>query len=418
MPFTPYVIPAKAGIHRIKSLRRSRRHDLRWMPAFAGMTVLGLLLSASPLHATSADDLAKLQADLAARRQQESELKKQLDKTEGELADLRSRLVRAAREQTRSEDDLLRLQSRLDELQKKEKQQRSALEEQKTRMSSVVTALLRMGRIPPEWLLVRPDTPTDTIRSAILLRYALPHYAEEAQRLGSQLEELDRTRAAIEEKQNDMTTAQKDYTARQAELNTLMAERQNWLKATESQRKDVQKQIEALSKEAQNVQELINKVAAAPIRLPPSPAKNKLATKNGRPSFTPPAKGQILYHFGEADDVGSASKGLTLKLRGGDMIVAPADGQVVFAGPFKGYGNVLILRHGDDYHSFLAGFGRVDAAIGQTVNAGEPLGQSSMEQGPVAQVYYELRHSGTPVDPMQFLNVTNLATRANVSSTP
>ncbi|MBY0428910.1 MAG: peptidoglycan DD-metalloendopeptidase family protein, partial [Alphaproteobacteria bacterium] len=125
---------------------------------------------------------------------------------------------------------------------------------------------------------------------------------------------------------------------------------------------------------------------------------------------TSPAKGKILYGFGDADDVGSASRGLTMRVRGGEMIVAPADGQVVFAGPFKGYGNILIIRHGDDYHSFLAGFGRLDSAVGQVVNAGEPLGRSSMEQGTNAQLYFELRYKGAPVNPAQYIRVTNVAT--------
>jgi septal ring factor EnvC (AmiA/AmiB activator) len=89
-----------------------------------------------------------------------------------------------------------------------------------------------------------------------------------------------------------------------------------------------------------------------------------------------------------------------LNVKAGDMVVAPADGQVVFAGPFKGYGNILILRHNEDYHSFLAGFGRVDAAVGQVVNAGEPLGRASSDKGQ-AQIYFELRYRNSPVDPMR-----------------
>jgi len=164
-----------------------------------------------------------------------------------------------------------------------------------------------------------------------------------------------------------------------------------------------------LSQEAQNVPDLLQKVTNPALALPQKDGPQKLK-KGGKLAFSAPAKGRILYSFGDADDVGSTSRGLTMRVRGGEMIVAPADGQIVFAGPFKGYGNILIIRHGDDYHSFLAGFGRLDSAVGQVVNAGEPLGRSSLEQGTNAQLYFELRYKGAPINPAQYIKVTNLAT--------
>ncbi len=362
----------------------------------------------TPSHATTPpqteEDLAKIQDALTAKRQKDNELKKQLDITESELSDLRAKLVSAAREQENSEDTLLNYHQKLQTLQRLEAQQRAEMNQQKKHMEQVLAALLRMARTPSELMIIRPEKPADNIRSAILLREALPHYAEEAQRLGTQIDKLQLTREDILDKEAAIKEAQKTFAVKQEELNKLLAQRQAWLNATQSQRSDLQQQISALSQQAQNVQDLMQKVATASIALP-----QKLR-KGGRIAFSAPAKGKILYGFGDADDVGSASRGLTMRVRGGDMIVAPADGQVVFAGPFKGYGNILIIRHGDDYHSFLAGFGRLDSAVGQVVNAGEPLGRSSMEQGTNAQLYFELRYRGAPVNPAQYIRVTNVAT--------
>lgn len=367
--------------------------------------LFAILILASPLQAATKEELARIEKDLAAKREQDNALKKMLDKTEDELGELRQRLVRATQENSRSEETLRDLQTKLETLQDKEEQQRKALHEQQQNMGFIVSALLRMSRTPPEILLIRPEKPVDNIRTALLLRHAVPIYAEEAQRISSNLDALEATRLDIAQKQESIQTAQKDFSARQDELNALLDERQAWLKATESQRGDLQKQIQELSREAQNVQDLVTKVVASPLNIP------EKAKKAGRLVFNAPAKGRILYGYGDFDDVGSRSQGLSLRVRAGDMIVAPADGRIVFAGPFKGYGNILIIRHGDDYHSFLAGFGRLDAAVGQVVNAGEPLGRSSIEKGSQVQVYYELRHNGAPIDPMKHLNVTNLAQR-------
>ncbi len=367
--------------------------------------IILILLCANPVRAAIPPELEKLKQDLNAKRAKDAELKKQLDTTESELSDLRAKLVSAAREQENSEDILLNYHQKLETLQRAETQQQADLNQQKRHMEEVLVALLRMARTPSELMIIRPEKPVDNIRSAILLREALPQYALEAQRLSAQLDKLQITRADILDKQAALQDAQKTFASKQDELNKLLNQRQAWLKATESQRGDLQAQIADLTKEAQNVQDLVQKVTSSGII--PVPQKLK---KGGHVAFMAPAKGKILYGFGDADDVGSSSRGLTMRVRGGEMIVAPADGQVVFAGPFKGYGNILIIRHGDDYHSFLAGFGRLDSAVGQVVNAGEPLGRSSMEQGNNTQLYFELRYKGAPINPAQYVKVTNVAT--------
>lgn len=359
----------------------------------------GPALAAPP----SAEELNKLKEDIASKRQVENSLKQQLNKTEDELNTLRRNLVKAAREQKDSEDFLTNLQERLDQLQKQEVIQRAALAEQQAKLSGVLVSLLRLSRTPPEVLLLRPDTPVDVMRSALLLRRALPFYAEKAQALSSKLEKLLATRQAILEKRQAILDAQKVYGEKQEKLNVLLTERQNWLKATESQRGDVTRQINELSAQAKNLQDLMNKVA-----------NSNLGTKSrpktgGKLTFSIPVKGRLIYGFGDADDVGSDSRGVMLRVKAGQMITAPGDGQVVFAGPFKGYGNILILRHSDEYHSFLAGFGQMDVAVGQTVNAGEPLGRAAAEQGAASQLYFELRYKGAPIDPMRYIHKTNLA---------
>jgi septal ring factor EnvC (AmiA/AmiB activator) len=116
-----------------------------------------------------------------------------------------------------------------------------------------------------------------------------------------------------------------------------------------------------------------------------------------------PASGRIIRRYGEAAGVGMTSKGLTVETRPGAQIVAPFDGRIEFAGPFRGYGQILIIEHGDGYHSLLAGLDRIDGAVGQWLVAGEPVGvmKSGGEAKPA--LYIELRHHGQPIDPGPWL---------------
>lgn len=351
--------------------------------------------------AAPAEDLVRIREKLIETRQQDRDLKKQLRKTEGEMKELRRKLVAAVRAQKRGERRMADLRAKLDEARKKEATETEALVRQQEKLSGVLAGMLRLSRIPPEVLMLKPDAPVNNLRAAILLHRVLPFYAGKAQDLSAKLEKLKQARADIQQKRQKLEDARKTHAEQEKELNGLLARRRAWLRDTESQRAGLRKQIKTLTAEAKSVQELMEKVSAPAVKLP-----KKL--KKGPVAFSAPVKGRLVYGFGDPDDVGSDSRGMMLSVKSGKRIVAPADGQVVFAGPFKGYGNVLILRHNDDYHSFLAGFGVVDATVGQIVNAGEPLGRVPLEGGR-RQVYFELRYRGTPVDPLRRIPATTLA---------
>ena len=87
---------------------------------------------------------------------------------------------------------------------------------------------------------------------------------------------------------------------------------------------------------------------------------------------------------------------MTIKARAGAHVIAPFDGTVLFAGPFKNYGQLLIIDNGNNYLTLLAGMERIDTNVGQEVLAGEPIGQMK-ESNP--DLYIEIRKDGQPVDP-------------------
>ena len=82
-------------------------------------------------------------------------------------------------------------------------------------------------------------------------------------------------------------------------------------------------------------------------------------------------------------------------------MIAPFDGVVAFSGPFRGYGQLLILEHSEGYHTLLAGMTRLDSDVGQRVLAGEPVGVMSPDGDP--SLYVELRRNGQPINPLPWL---------------
>jgi septal ring factor EnvC (AmiA/AmiB activator) len=117
-----------------------------------------------------------------------------------------------------------------------------------------------------------------------------------------------------------------------------------------------------------------------------------------------PVSGRILHRFGEAGTGGIVAKGIEIETRPGAAVVAPYDGRVEFAGPFRGYDQILIIEHGDGYHSLLIGLGRIDAVAGQELTTGEPVGVTKSGGGPTG-LYLEFRYHGQPIDPRPWLAV-------------
>ncbi|HEY0837104.1 MAG TPA: peptidoglycan DD-metalloendopeptidase family protein, partial [Azospirillum sp.] len=129
----------------------------------------------------------------------------------------------------------------------------------------------------------------------------------------------------------------------------------------------------------------------------PPPAAPPAAAPAGSPTL--PVGGRIVTRFGEHDRFGATSRGLTISARPGMTVVAPYAGSVMFAGPFRGYGQILIVEHSNGYHSLIAGLGRIDTAVGKHVTAGEPIALMPADGSP--DLYFELRRHGQPINPQR-----------------
>ncbi|MCH9000919.1 MAG: peptidoglycan DD-metalloendopeptidase family protein, partial [Proteobacteria bacterium] len=127
---------------------------------------------------------------------------------------------------------------------------------------------------------------------------------------------------------------------------------------------------------------------------------------DARASLRIPARGRVVLRYGQSRADQGASKGISIRARGGAQVVAPYDGQVVYAGPFRRYGQILIIEHGGRYHTLLAGLDRIYAVVGQWLLAGEPVGVLGSPQSGLPELYFELRRAGQPINPLPWLATT------------
>ncbi len=425
-----------------------------------GLILLGLL-STFPLSVAADDDLSREEAQkkldetsqkLQSSRAQEQGLAQDIAALAEARAKLNTELIVAGKQVQASEAKLSGTEAKLAELTDQVTVIRNSITDRKETIVKMLSAMQRIGRTPPPALVTRRDDALAVVRSAMLLAQVFPELKYQADNLSQELDglvkletdireqrdtekrETDRLAAErgridklLEEKKTKLAQSEAELAAtRQAaeqqaaeetELNALIARLDERIAKAEVAQYDAEVATEKALRAREQSQALANPGNEKVIEIKPestkiafaSPARMKPAvpfelTKGTLPL---PAQGKRLKRFGDADGVGGTLRGISLQTRGEARIIAPTDGWVVYAGPFRSYGNLLIINAGGGYHVLLAGMGRIDVSLGQFVLAGEPVavmgaalqaGQGNNDNSrPV--LYVEFRKDGRPIDP-------------------
>ena len=307
-----------------------------------------------------------------------------------------------------SEKVLSDLETRLKQLEKDKLQITSSLEKEKSSISDLVIALERIRRLPPETLIARPDAPLETAQAATILSSILPELDRRSKKLRLDLEELENIRKDLESKRVRMIESSERLKSDQRKLDEALNERKRKLQATQADIAKREKSIIQLSREAKDLNDLIAKVDRRNKDLEDRTGNSGLSrTSSSKPVMSHeevrsigsnrlPVSGVLKVKFGEKDDIGAESKGITIEARPGAVVSTPVEGTVRYAGPFRKYGSIILIEHKNKFHSLVAGLGKIDAFVGQKVIAGEPLGRLPEYSG---RLYYELRYRGDPVNP-------------------
>ena len=347
-------------------------------------------------------DIHQLDAKLKTSKSDKKTLERNLKEIEADLKGTKGDLVKTAKAVQKHEKTLQRLDLKIADLEKEEKELSHKLQKDRGSIANLILALERIRRMPPEALIVRPETPLKTAQSAMLLEDILPALNKQATELKNNLEKLKNISTDLQSKRENVAAASRKLKAQQKELNTLVKKRTQLYASTHKDLKAQQKKVAKISSQAKNLADLVSKLDAERTRgHKPNQKKRVVGVKPPKPGQPRlPLPGIITTAYNEPDNFGAPSQGIDIEGRAGALVVAPMGGTIQFAGYFKNYGNMVIIKHRSGWHSLVAGLENIDTVVGQSVGAGEPLGvlhKSSSGQKPV--LYYELRHKGKPVNP-------------------
>jgi septal ring factor EnvC (AmiA/AmiB activator) len=359
----------------------------------------------------------------------EATLRREIERIGADRRKLNRDLIDTAARTRAVESKIEATQARLKPLDENEASIRKSLDGRRAVIGEVLAALQRIGHRPPPALIASPEDALHAIRTAMVLGAVLPEMRQQVDSLATDLKQLVTVRKQITEERDRLKTEVASLAQERTRMTALIDERQK-------QQADREKALEAeragaddLAKKADSLRDLIAKLEQG---LDPATraARDKAIRETTRPALAAlhdpgrlapavafstlrgqipvPVNGIKLKAYGAPDGVGGVEKGVSIATRAGAQVTAPADGWVVYAGPFRSYGKLLILNAGGGYHVLLAGMERISVDLGQFVLTGEPvavMGSGSHIAAILATgssqpvLYIEFRKDGSPVDP-------------------
>jgi len=364
--------------------------------------------------------LEAIENQIEATEEEKARFEEQAKEAEEAVETITRNMIALAAEIQQTEENASRLEQRIANLEEEERDKSASLEVRRGELSELLAALERLRRRPAALALLQPGEAVETAQSASLMSTLVP--------------EINKQAASLKNELTALTIIQHDLAAERTRLNTsldnLEEDRNDLAVLVENRRQEAEaanrgieaeaQRLRKLAEEAESLQEFLAELSKRNARLralappaskptrPGTTAPSRAAGTLGRNfaaakgNIPYPARGPIVIRFGQRDGF-IDSKGIRIDGRTGGQVISTFDGQIVFSGPFRNYGNLLIIEHRDGYHTLLAGMDQVYSGLGQSVLTGEPIGVLNDGANSRSELYLELRERGSAVDPIPWL---------------
>ena len=295
---------------------------------------------------------------------------------------------------------------------------RASLAERQRPLVRLTAALQRLSRRPLAIALLRPGSVADAVHTRALIETMVP---EVRKRTASLRAEIARGHALQEQAraaQTALRAQERELSARRQALASLETRQRLAARDVSGSADREAERALALAEQARDLGALADTLGEAdslreqlaalpgpvlrPDRLDDGPGEavdTPLPEPTAPRHYALPAAGRLVAGFGDPAQA-MTMRGISLAVRPGAQVVAPGPGRVAFAGPYRGYGEIVIIAHEGKWTSLVTGLARLDTRVGDTLVSGSPIGIA----GPSRPLLgLELRRAGSPVNPLEFI---------------
>lgn len=357
--------------------------------------------------------LAKQQAEDALRRSTrlEAQAKRATDEAErarAEAAALAARIESA-------EADITAAEARVRIVEAMRAEQRARLAERQKPVVRLTAALQMMARRPPALALVQPGSLDDAVHVRALLASSLPVIRRRTAALREEIETGDLLRRQAELAVAELVRSREALKTRRLALARFEAGQrrrsQNLIQSASFQSDralalgEEARELAALMSTREYKAEVRERLSelAGPMLRPTRGKSAKVAGSAGAAPYELPVQGTLVRGMGEISSGGIHARGLTFETDANTRVVAPRDGRIAYAGPFRGYGDIVIVDHGGGWTTLITNLASLEVEAGDRVKRGAPLGRAGSGD---ANVTVELRRNGRPfpIPPLLWLS--------------
>lgn len=367
--------------------------------------------------------LAQAQGDGAAARARAQRLEAQArGATEAVERTVREAAAVAARIQ-QDEADIAAASARIRLIDDQRQQLRASLARHQRPLVQLAAALQRLARRPLLLALLRPGSVADAVHSRALIETMIPQVRQRTAALRAEIARGHALQAQARSAQAALRAQERQLAARREALASLETRQRLAARDVSGSADREAERALALAEQARDLGQLADTLGEAdglrarlaalpgPVLRPERPdaavesAEPVVSPGEGAPrNYQLPAVGRLVRGFGAGAADSAASRGIALAVRPGAQAVSPGDGRVAFAGPYRGYGEIVIIAHPGRWTSLVTGLARLDAQVGDTVVAGSPLGVAGPGRaGTDPVIGLELRRAATPVNPLDLV---------------
>ena len=398
-------------------------------PHYLALSLLLPMAAVAALAQTALvyDQPGDVRQALAEAQAQGEQARLRAESLEAEAASATEAAERTAREAAgaaariqQAEAAIVADQARIGLVEQQRAALRARLAEKRRPLVRLTAALQRLARRPPVLSMLRPGS----LREAMYLRAILASMLPEIERRTASLRaELARSKALQEQARLalvQLRAGEAEWRRRRQNLAVLETRQRLALRAVSGAADREAERALALAERTRDLDGLAADLGKAgalraelaelpgPVLRPaqplaaqvgPEPAATALASA-GPPAYALPAAGRLVAGFGESPQGLPRSRGIALAVRQGAQAVAPASGRVAFAGPYRGYGSIVIIEHQGGWTSLITGLAQLDARVGDRLVRGSPLGITGAGR-PI--ITLELRRDGVPVNPLEYI---------------
>jgi len=309
-------------------------------------------------------------------------------------------------------------------IEKQRETLRARLAEHQRPLVRLTAALQHLSRRPPVLSLLRPGSLHDAVYLRAVMQTMLPEVQRRTAGLRAEIERARSLEARALQTSVALRASEGDFAQRRQALVALESRQRLASREAGAIADRESERALALAEQARDLGGLVDDLARqgalraelaalpGPVLRPPLPSSAQVDARDAAgpaPASTPapalgryilPVAGRIVQGFGDSAPGKPRSRGIALATNPSAQAIAPAAGRVVFAGPYQGYGQIVIIEHAGGWTSLVTGLIALDVRVGQQLVAGSPLGLAGPGR-PVVSV--ELRRSGEPVNPLDLV---------------